>query len=49
MGDIYYALLEQLERTGFDIWNGKTQVTRGRKMAIAIGKFASAKLGALAG
>jgi phytoene synthase len=49
MGDIYYALLEQLERTGFDVFNGKTEVTRGRKMAIAIGKFAQAKLGALAG
>jgi len=49
MGDIYYALLEQLERTGFDVWNGKAQVARGKKMAIAIGKFASAKLGALAG
>ena len=49
MGDIYYALLEQLERTGFDVWNGRAQVARGKKMAIAIGKFASAKLGALAG
>jgi phytoene synthase len=49
MGDIYHALLEQLERTGFDVWNGKAQVARGKKMAIAIGKFASAKLGALAG
>jgi 15-cis-phytoene synthase len=49
MGDIYYALLEQLERTGFDVWNGRTQVTRTRKMAIALGKFAQAKLGAFAG
>jgi phytoene synthase len=49
MGDIYYALLEQLERTGFDVWSGRAQVARGKKMAIAIGKFASAKLGALAG
>ncbi len=49
MGDIYYALLQELERTGFDVWNGKAQVTRGRKMAIALGKFAQAKLGALAG
>jgi phytoene synthase len=47
MGDIYYALLEQMERTGFDVWAKKAQVTRGRKMAIAIGKFAQARLSSL--
>jgi 15-cis-phytoene synthase len=49
MGDIYYALLEQLERSNFDVWSKKAKVPRGRKMAIALGKFAQAKLGALGG
>jgi phytoene synthase len=47
MGGIYYALLERLEETGFNVFGEKTTVARGRKMAIAIGKFAEAKLGAL--
>jgi phytoene synthase len=45
MGDIYYALLEELERARFDVFGEKLRVGRGRKMAIALGRFASAKLG----
>jgi phytoene synthase len=45
MGDIYHALLERLEKSEFDVFSTKATVTRGRKMAIAIGKFAQAKLG----
>jgi phytoene synthase len=48
MGDIYYALLERLEANGFQIFGGKTIVRRRRKMAIALGKFAGAKLHQLA-
>jgi phytoene synthase len=44
MGGIYHALLERLEATGFDVFGPKTTVTRSRKMAIALGKFAEAKL-----
>jgi phytoene synthase len=47
MGGIYYALLERLEETGFDVFGEKATVTRGKKMVIALGKFAEAKLGAL--
>ena len=45
MGDIYHALLERLEASEFDVFSTKATVPRGRKMAIAIGKFAQAKLG----
>jgi 15-cis-phytoene synthase len=47
MGDIYYALLERLEETDFEVFGERLQVRRRRKMAIAIGTFARAKLGAL--
>jgi hypothetical protein len=49
MGDIYYALLERLEEQEFDVFGERTTVTRGRKMVIALGKFAQAKLGTLGG
>jgi phytoene synthase len=44
MGDIYYALLERLEETGFAVFGDKVKVTRGKKMAIALRTFATAKL-----
>jgi phytoene synthase len=47
MGDIYYALLERLEEADFDVFGAKLKVRRRRKMAIALGNFARAKLGAL--
>jgi phytoene synthase len=47
MGDIYHALLERLESSEFDVFSTKATVPRGRKMAIAIGKFAQAKLGGM--
>jgi phytoene synthase len=49
MGDIYHALLERLEEQEFDVFGERTTVTRGRKMVIALGKFAQAKLGTLGG
>jgi phytoene synthase len=49
MGDIYFALLEELEKRDFDVFGPKATVRRTRKMAIAIGRFAQAKLGPLAG
>ncbi len=49
MGDIYYALLGRLESAQFDVFSGKLTVGARRKMTIAIGKFAQAKLGALVG
>jgi 15-cis-phytoene synthase len=47
MGDIYYALLERLEETDFDVFGPKLTVGTPRKMAIAIGNFARAKLAEL--
>jgi phytoene synthase len=44
MGDIYYQLLLRLEAREFDVFGDKTTVRRRRKMAIAFGKFADAKL-----
>ena len=44
MGDIYYALLCRLEATEFAVFGEKTTVRRRHKMAIALGKFAGAKL-----
>jgi 15-cis-phytoene synthase len=44
MGDIYYALLERLEGAEFAVFGDKLTVGRGHKMAIALGKFAQAKL-----
>jgi phytoene synthase len=44
MGDIYYQLLLRLEANGFDVFGEKTTVRRRRKMAIAVGRFADAKL-----
>jgi phytoene synthase len=44
MGDIYYALLERLEASEFDVFGDKLTVGRRQKMAIALGKFAQAKL-----
>jgi phytoene synthase len=49
MGDIYYALLEKLEESRFDVFGPKLTVRRRRKMAIALRNFAQAKLGALSG
>jgi phytoene synthase len=47
MGDIYYALLEKLEATGFDVFGKRASLGPRRKMAIAIGRFAQARLGDL--
>jgi phytoene synthase len=44
MGDIYFALLEQIEASGFDVFGAKATVGRGRKIVIAVGNFARAKL-----
>jgi len=44
MGDIYYALLERLEDSGFAIFGEKLKVRRRHKMAIALRNFAQAKL-----
>lgn len=43
MGDIYYALLEQIEARDFDVFGAKTTVRRRDKMRIALGNFARAK------
>jgi hypothetical protein len=45
MGDIYYALLERLEESRFDVFGDKLKVGRRQKMAIALRNFAQAKLG----
>ena len=47
MGDIYYAILERIEQSGFDVFRGKQTIRRRRKMAIAMRNFAGAKLGHL--
>jgi phytoene synthase len=44
MGDIYFALLEEIEANGYDVFRGKARVRRRRKMAIAVRNFAGAKL-----
>jgi 15-cis-phytoene synthase len=44
MGDIYYALLLEIEASGFDVFRGKAAVPRAHKMAIAVRNFAGAKL-----
>jgi phytoene/squalene synthetase len=43
MGDIYYALLEEIEAQKFDVFSGKTTVRRRDKMRIALGNFAKAQ------
>ncbi len=43
MGDIYYALLEEIEARNFDVFAGKTTVRRRDKMRIALGNFARAQ------
>ena len=43
MGDIYYALLEEIEARQFDVFGHKTTVRRIDKMRIALGKFAKAQ------
>jgi phytoene synthase len=43
MGDIYYALLEEIEAKQFDVFRGKTTVRRRDKMRIALGNFAKAQ------
>ena len=43
MGDIYYALLEEIEAKQFDVFAGKTTVRRRDKMRIALGNFAKAQ------
>jgi phytoene synthase len=43
MGDIYYALLEEIEARQFDVFGGKTTVRRRDKMRIALGNFAKAQ------
>ena len=43
MGDIYYALLEEIEARQFDVFAGKTTVRRRDKMRIALGNFAKAQ------
>jgi phytoene synthase len=49
MGDIYYALLTQIEEGGFDVFGHRATVRPHRKMAIALGRFADAKLHQLRG
>jgi phytoene synthase len=44
MGDIYYALLEQIEAREFDVFGTKATVRRRDKMRIALGNFARAQL-----
>ena len=44
MGDIYYALLEQIEAREFDVFGDKATVRRRDKMRIALGNFARAQL-----
>lgn len=44
MGDIYYAILEAIEKSNYDVFRGKTTIRRRRKMAIALRNFAGAKL-----
>ncbi len=48
MGDIYFALLETIEHSGYDVFRGKATVPRRQKMAIAVRNFAGAKLHQLA-
>jgi phytoene synthase len=43
MGDIYYALLEEIEARQFDVFGAKTTVRRRDKMRIALGNFAKAQ------
>ncbi len=47
MGDIYYALLEEIEASHVDVFRSKAKVGRRRKMAIAVRNFATAKLRAM--
>jgi phytoene synthase len=44
MGDIYYALLEEIEAREFNVFGDKATVRRRDKMRIAIGNFARAQL-----
>lgn len=44
MGDIYYALLEQIEAREFDVFGTKATVRRRDKMRIALGHFARAQM-----
>ena len=44
MGDIYYALLEQIEAREFDVFGERATVRRRDKMRIALGNFARAQL-----
>ncbi|MGZ3444013.1 MAG: squalene/phytoene synthase family protein, partial [Polyangia bacterium] len=43
MGDIYFALLEEIEASQFDVFGRKTTVPRFDKMRIALGNFAKAQ------
>ena len=45
MGDIYFAILEAIEASHYDVFRGKTTIRRRRKLAIAVRNFAGAKLG----
>lgn len=47
MGDIYFALLERIESSGFDVFGHKSSLSSSLKMGIALKKFAQAQLGAL--
>ena len=44
MGDIYYRILEQLERIDYDVFTLRAKVPNHQKMAIAFGRFVDAKL-----
>ena len=44
MGDIYYRILEQLERIDYDVFGRRAKVSNYQKMAIAAGRFLDAKL-----
>lgn len=44
MGDIYYALLEEIEARRFNVFGDKATVRRRDKMRIALGTFARAQL-----
>ena len=44
MGDIYYRILEQLERIDYDVFTRRAKVPNHQKMAIAFGRFVDAKI-----
>jgi len=45
MGGIYHAILERIERSGYDVFHGKVRVPRPRRAAIAATIWAKAMIG----